>query len=366
MENQEVKEIKEIIEEKDVNQNEELLLKDRKNHEVIYIIYKITNKINNYYYIGFHKTYEGYEEIDGYMGSGSLIKAAVKKYGKENFIKEILFKSKNKDEAADMEEKLVVVRDENHMDSYNLVRGGILSSEEFDKKNNRIFSEEFREAVSKRFKGKPRSEEEKRRISKTLKGRKHSWQDKVNKNPEKIEKMRQKHLGMKRSEEACRNIKKGIHDSIEKRRENGTYVNSTQNKKIYHNVITNEERYFSDDEYNSLNDNENWKCGWSESHKKNIDKNQRSEHFKNRIFIHKDGVTKRVKKDELEKWIDDGWEIGRGYKIIHINDGKSVRSIKETDIEEWLNKGWVIGIKLNDYEEKLKEMNKNEGNNDCN
>jgi len=55
----------------------------------------ITNKVNGKRYIGCHKT----DDVDdGYMGSGKLIRRAIKKYGSENFAKEVLATFKNDSE----------------------------------------------------------------------------------------------------------------------------------------------------------------------------------------------------------------------------------------------------------------------------
>lgn len=55
-----------------------------------YYIYRITNNINHKTYIGQHKYCKSLLVEDGYMGSGVILKKAQKKYGIENFSKEII------------------------------------------------------------------------------------------------------------------------------------------------------------------------------------------------------------------------------------------------------------------------------------
>ncbi len=84
-------------------------------------LYQITNRINNKIYVGVHKT----NNIDdGYMGSGKIIKRAIKKYGIENFTKEILEYFDTYDQALAREAEIV---DDDFLlreDIYNLRRGG--------------------------------------------------------------------------------------------------------------------------------------------------------------------------------------------------------------------------------------------------
>lgn len=84
-------------------------------------LYKITNLLNNKIYIGVHKT----DDInDGYMGSGSVIKSAIKKYGIENFKKEVLEFFDTYTLALTKEAEIVTDEFLLREDVYNLRRGG--------------------------------------------------------------------------------------------------------------------------------------------------------------------------------------------------------------------------------------------------
>lgn len=57
--------------------------------ENYHFVYKTTNLLNNKIYVGQHLQQET-SAFDGYIGSGKLLKQAVKKNGKENFIREVI------------------------------------------------------------------------------------------------------------------------------------------------------------------------------------------------------------------------------------------------------------------------------------
>ena len=86
-----------------------------------HIVYKITNIENGYFYIGVHSTYN---IDDGYLGSGKLIKRAVKKYGKDSFKKDILYVFESKDDAYQKEKDIVNKEFIRKNNVYNLALGG--------------------------------------------------------------------------------------------------------------------------------------------------------------------------------------------------------------------------------------------------
>ena len=59
-----------------------------------YIVYETTNLINGKYYIGVHR-----KNGKNYLGSGKILIYAIKKYGRDNFMREILRKFDNKKDA---------------------------------------------------------------------------------------------------------------------------------------------------------------------------------------------------------------------------------------------------------------------------
>jgi group I intron endonuclease len=86
-----------------------------------YTIYQIINTINSKIYIGKHQT----NDIDdGYMGSGKNLKRAIKKYGIENFVKEVVYVFDSEEEMNYKEAELVTEEFCLREDTYNICVGG--------------------------------------------------------------------------------------------------------------------------------------------------------------------------------------------------------------------------------------------------
>jgi len=105
---------------------------------MFYLVYKITNTVNNKIYIGCHKTKD---KNDGYFGSGKYLKNAINKHGIDKFIKEILFEATSAEEMFEKEKELVEIGPH----TYNLKEGGFGG---FDYINNNM-TEVERKRISK-------------------------------------------------------------------------------------------------------------------------------------------------------------------------------------------------------------------------
>lgn len=86
---------------------------------MVHYIYKTVNLVNGHYYIGMHIG----KLSDNYLGSGYLLKQAIKKYGKDNFKKEVLVICENEEELRIWEKKIIDLKITDS-DCYNIAPGG--------------------------------------------------------------------------------------------------------------------------------------------------------------------------------------------------------------------------------------------------
>lgn len=75
-------------------------------NNIYYIVYKTINLTDNKFYIGKHKQLIDPYSFDGYLGSGTRLMNAIRKYGKENFTRVTLFSFLNEEDCFSKENEL--------------------------------------------------------------------------------------------------------------------------------------------------------------------------------------------------------------------------------------------------------------------
>jgi len=138
------------------------------------IIYKTTNLVNGKIYIG-----QDFRNKQNYFGSGNCLHRAIRKYGLENFKKEILEYCKTKEQLNEQEIFWIKKLNSKVPNGYNLTDGGggsINPSKETRKKMSKAhggkkFTKVHKESISEGLKGKKFTKAHKEKMSKARKGR---------------------------------------------------------------------------------------------------------------------------------------------------------------------------------------------------
>ena len=268
----------------------EELNKMRGSDNRFHYFYKITNLNNGKYYYGVHSTTDLY---DGYSGSGILLKTAYKKYGIENFTKNIIKFFDDRKSLLEYEKYIVNEELVNSEDCYNLTIGGKGDETIFHKDNY---------------------------ILHTTKGLIH--------------------------------INDGIKNKMIKQKDLNEYINNGWNIGQLHKstkgkiVIKKEnclERFIYPEDFPKYE-----KDGWIKGGKSR----NRGTVFnsKNKIWINNKIIGKRIYPEDFPKYEKDGWIKGilqkttKGY--IRITNGKEDKNIHPENKELlyfYLNNGWRKG-----------------------
>lgn len=268
------------------------------NQNVYGVIYKITNTINNKSYIGRRKCIKNkLGLLHRYWGSGSYIKNAIKKYGKENFIKEYLDFAMS-DEELDKLEILYIEKFGTYKNGYNQTVGG----------------EHFRGEISN---------------IKSIREKQSAWSKRFWSVQENHDSLIQKRTGRKNSDATkmlmSESAKKSWTDERRKKAsESGNYIHllPPESRKSQIQKITGSKWVTNDVEqfYIKPYEIEHYlskgfhlgKLKVSDEAKKRMSEaaKNRKPTTKGKKMIHKDNIRKYVLPCDLQKFLDDGWLLG--------------------------------------------------------
>lgn len=257
--------------------------------------YKITNLINNHFYYGVHNT-DNLE--DGYIGSGKRLHIAYQKYGIENFKKEILKYFDTAKEAFEYEAEYVNEELVKDPDCYNIINGGKTGTTNMvvvkDNNGNRftVFKDDPRYIsgeLVQHGKGIP---------NKYLKG-KVATKD-INGKFYLIDKNDEKYLSGK--------LKPFAYNKVLVKDENDNILYVEKDDPRY---ISGDLKFF----WNGRQHKEETKQKIREAHQKyHYSAGEKNSQY-GTCWIHNNNESIKIKKEQLEEYISNGWIKGRKMKF---------------------------------------------------
>ncbi len=152
----------------------------------VMIIYKTTNLINGKFYVG-----KDEKNKPDYLGSGIKLNRAIKKYGRENFIKETIEVCSTREELIEREKYWIKETKAQEL-GYNIADGGW---------GGNTYTEETKERVSEFFKGRYISPETVEKRKETRKKREQENPDRYKQTEERKKAIGDFHRGKEISEE---------------------------------------------------------------------------------------------------------------------------------------------------------------------
>lgn len=161
-------------------------------------IYKTTNLTNGKIYIGKHST----DNLDdGYLGSGKYLKQSIKKYGKNNFISEVIEFADSELRLKELEKYYISLYNSTDINvGYNIVigssgvsthkmssrqktsntmKGRVKTDLHLQHISEALTGRKLPDYVVQKLRGKKRSEEFRKKISIINKGRKHTEETRI-------------------------------------------------------------------------------------------------------------------------------------------------------------------------------------------
>lgn len=248
--------------------------------EYVFYLYKVINLVNGKYYLG-KRSYKGIDCLKDirYLGSGRLIQRAIKKYGKEHFLKEILSLHLTLDELNSAEASLITQKEIDDPMCYNTTlggHGGYLGGSAAEKLRNTQQTAEYKQHMSDAL----NVPEVKQKISKSV--RRTMSDPEWKKNFSKIQKEAQN-----RPEERLRNSKN------QKEAQNRPEVKQAKSDKMKIAFTSRDTIVKHKDSCNTV-----------------AFKEAQSNKTKDTIWINDGQNQKYVKQDILQSYIVTGWNLG--------------------------------------------------------